>query len=234
MSATGSNNPIYTTVQPLDPNYNVTPLPQEVRTTTAPTTPQQPQQPQYGFGLDFGRNVAGNELVSNQMNSLLSDSNPYIQNARQRGVEYANSRGLMNSSIAAGASQRAATEAALPIASADAAAYRSAGDQTYGAGSRLRELDVASRLADRSRMFDVQAQDWLANSAFNREFNGTLAMLPIASSMDMWNGLLQLAASDPAIFTPTVLAGYQDFFQLGIDEYMSRYLQGAAPTGPGG
>lgn len=49
------------------------------------------------------------------MDDLLNKEGSYITNARRRGLEQANSRGMMNSSIAAGASQRSALEAAQPI-----------------------------------------------------------------------------------------------------------------------
>lgn len=51
------------------------------------------------------------------LDQILNREGSYIANARRRGLEQANARGLMNSSIAAGASQRAATEAAQPILS---------------------------------------------------------------------------------------------------------------------
>ena len=47
---------------------------------------------------------------------VLNSDNPYIENARRMGLEHASNRGLLNSSIAAGASQRAAIEASQPIA----------------------------------------------------------------------------------------------------------------------
>lgn len=55
--------------------------------------------------------------VQGWLNSLLSADNSYIQNARTTGLEQAAARGLRNSSIAAGASQRSAIDAAAPILS---------------------------------------------------------------------------------------------------------------------
>lgn len=57
-----------------------------------------------------------------QLNGLLQSDNPYMKQARRSGEEHANKRGLLNSSIAAGASESAAINAALPIAQADASA----------------------------------------------------------------------------------------------------------------
>ena len=58
--------------------------------------------------------------VSGRLHTLLQSDSPYIQRARTKAKQYANRRGLMNSSIAAGAGETAAIDAALPIAQADA------------------------------------------------------------------------------------------------------------------
>lgn len=64
-----------------------------------------------------GGNIPG---VSGRMERLLASDSPYLERARTRGLQFANRRGLANSSIAAGATEGAAIEAALPIATADA------------------------------------------------------------------------------------------------------------------
>ena len=58
--------------------------------------------------------------VENRMEGLLSSSSPYLEAARTRGLQTANKRGLLNTSMAAGASEKAAIESALPIAQQDA------------------------------------------------------------------------------------------------------------------
>lgn len=60
------------------------------------------------------------DTVAGQMSSLLGQDNPYMEAAQGNAMEQANSRGLLNSSIAAGAGTGAAISAALPIAQADA------------------------------------------------------------------------------------------------------------------
>lgn len=64
--------------------------------------------------------VQPNQLVSNQLTGLLSSNSPYMDQARLSGLNTAASRGLLNSSIAAGNSQAAAIQAGLPIAQQDA------------------------------------------------------------------------------------------------------------------
>lgn len=62
----------------------------------------------------------GSVLVEDRLTGLLQSDSPYMTAARQRGIETANSRGLLNSSIAGGNAEREAISAALPIASQDA------------------------------------------------------------------------------------------------------------------
>lgn len=83
--------------------------------------------PQYTASKDQVYEVTGNELVSNQLNNLLSKNNPYIQRARASAAEVGNSRGLLDSSITAGAGEAAAIDAAMPIAQQDAAVYSDRG-----------------------------------------------------------------------------------------------------------
>ena len=72
------------------------------------------------------RTVSADELVENRINNLLDSNNPYIQRARTSGLQFANQRGLLNSSIAAQASEEAAIARAGEIAAQDANTYAQA------------------------------------------------------------------------------------------------------------
>lgn len=207
---------------PTTPTQPTTPTLPAMPTLPRPTTPTTGSSAPYTpAGMDAGRMVTQNELVANQLNSLLNSNSSYVRNARQRGVEMAAGRGLVNSSMAAGAAQRAAIEAGLPIAQSDAQAYRSANDQTYAALTQLRQMRVAGDI-----------QNWLGAESFNREWNGALAMLPIRSSMDMLTYTTQRAMEDPAVYTPDVLSGFNNFFNQNMFDIMGRYFGGG--TTPGG
>lgn len=66
------------------------------------------------------------ETVQGQLSGILAKGGDYIEKARADSAGVANSRGLLNSSIAAGAGESAAIGAALPIAQADAGIYGTA------------------------------------------------------------------------------------------------------------
>lgn len=57
------------------------------------------------------------QVVQGYLNDLLSQDSAYMRNAQQQGLNIASSRGLRNSSIAAGNAQQAAIEGSMPILS---------------------------------------------------------------------------------------------------------------------
>lgn len=69
------------------------------------------------------------ETVQGQLGSMLASGSPYLERARAGAAQTANRRGLINSSIAAGAGEAAAIDAAAPIAQADANIYNQASGQ---------------------------------------------------------------------------------------------------------
>lgn len=73
--------------------------------------------------------TAGGDTVEGRLTSLLEKDNPYLVGARTRAAQTSNARGLLNTSIAAGAGESAAIESALPIAQQDAQYYQSQGLQ---------------------------------------------------------------------------------------------------------
>ncbi len=66
---------------------------------------------------------AGTDTVQGQLSGLLQKENPLMQRAYYKGQDYANSRGLLNSSVGAEAAQAAMMDVALPIAQQDSSTY---------------------------------------------------------------------------------------------------------------
>jgi len=67
--------------------------------------------------------VAPEATVEGRLAGLLSQNNPYIDRARTEAAQLANRRGMLNTSMAAGAAEGAAIDRALPIAQQDARAF---------------------------------------------------------------------------------------------------------------
>lgn len=87
------------------------------------------------------RTVQGNELVKNQLTGLIAGNSQYITQAEDRARNEASSRGMMMSTMAAGAGRRAAIDAALPIASQDATTYGRTASENMAAVNQDRLAD---------------------------------------------------------------------------------------------
>ena len=85
----------------------------------------------------------GTMTVEGRLEGLLDSDNPYIANARQRSAESSASRGMQNSSIAAGAGERAAIESSLPIAQQDAETYFTQQLENLGAQNDMVQLNTS-------------------------------------------------------------------------------------------
>lgn len=129
-------------------------------------------------------------LVANQLTGILAKDSPYLQAARTRGKEYANNRGLLNSSIGAGATERSAIESALPIAQQDAGVYSQAGllAQEASQQAALTNLQAAasSQLSEQESRQSLSLENLQQEGANYRQetelaYNEKIALLNIAA-----------------------------------------------------
>jgi hypothetical protein len=139
------------------------------------------------------REVQDNDLAQHQLNRILSKDSPLIQLSKTQGMQYGNSRGLLNSSIAAGASQNAMIQNAAPIATNDANTYFNQGRANQDSTNQFRltqathqheAAEAAKQRAfqaeqnERQRAFQAQ-QDAIIRefqareNALEREFQGS-------------------------------------------------------------
>lgn len=114
---------------------------------TAVGTPGAPQPP-------IDPNTYENDDVVGQLNAITSADSGYMQLARTSGLQTANRRGLLNTSIAAGASQAAAIAAAAPLASQNAS--QSAQRNLTRLGAHFTGEQQQADIASREKMLDEQ------------------------------------------------------------------------------
>lgn len=81
----------------------------------------------------------GEDTVAGQMTGLLASESPYMTSARSNAQQAANARGLLNSTMAATAGEKAAIDSAMPIAQQDASYFQNQ-------GLAARSTDSTSRL----------------------------------------------------------------------------------------
>jgi hypothetical protein len=173
--------------------------------------------------------VSGTTQVSRSLQQLLNPNSAYIQNARQRGAEQAQARGGINSSIAAGASERAAMEAVQPLVQqavdVDQQKYKLLAEdylaqQGYKAQSALADKSGALQMALAQQQ--ANSENWLSEQNFGRAMFGQT----FANSIGMLNMVQQYGLEDPELYTPEVLSGYTNFFQQNMNDLLSRYFGG--------
>jgi hypothetical protein len=176
-----------------------------------PVAPPRRSQAQGIQGTDdraYTRQVTGDELVENRLRGLTNRNDLYMQNAARRGMQTVARRGMGLSSIAAGAAERSALEAAMPIASADAATFgrtqaenmealnrglmqeRDIQNQQTIEGSRLAQAGSDTAMRERIAMlgFDVDLQRQREDLAFRGEQQG------LDRSQQQWRDQFALGA----------------------------------------
>lgn len=102
-----------------------TPTPSNYKTGLENLSLNAPPTATYTPATPVTAEVKPNQTAAWQLEQILGKDHPYIKQARLAGERYAASRGMVNSTIAGGASEAEAIKAALPIATNDANTYRS-------------------------------------------------------------------------------------------------------------
>ena len=137
-------------------------------------------------------------VVQNSLSAMLDPNSAYIKNARRQGAQLAAQRGGINSSISAGAAERAAIDAAAPLA-----------QQAVNI-----QQNREQQLAD----------DWASQQNFNRAMMGQYAQTTFNTSLDMLKFFQQAALEDPELYTPEVTSGMSNFFQRNLNDILGRYF----------
>jgi hypothetical protein len=96
------------------------------------------------------------ESVVKQVTGLMSQDSPLMTQAKTAGLQQANQRGLLNSSMAIGSAQDSAYRAALPIASQEAAQRAQRNAQSIDIGSRegMQQKDIDAQRGMQERQFE--------------------------------------------------------------------------------
>ena len=143
-------------------------------------------------------NPTGDALVENRIAGLLNQNNPYMQAARTSGLQTAQARGLLNSSMAGEAAQAAAIKAAFPIASQDATTFGTAGMANQNATNEASKL--SAELGSRQLISDntLRSQENIARA--NNESSQLTASAAIEATQlaNMGSTMAELMAKNNA------------------------------------
>lgn len=141
---------------------------------------------------------SGTQMVQDTTGVFTDPNSRLIQDARQRGYEFAQTRGGINSSIAAGAAEREA----LGLAQSQANTA----------------LNIEQQRE--ARLWD----EWATQQNFNRAMFGQLSQGAFSSTLNMLQSVQQYALEDPELYTPDVVSGYSEFFTRNFNDIFSRYF----------
>lgn len=186
--------------------------------TLAPSTVQ-------GYTADK-MTVNNDMLVENRLNSIINKDNPLMQSARTAALQGMNSRGLLNSSMAGEAAQKAVIDSAMPIAQQDAETYRIAAKSNQDAENEARQFvaqaqnqrDIDNaKLATEVSLQNVKMQ---LDAAIANQDNARTVMLENAKN----NLTAQLAVYSANVQAETANAQMQNNLNIAQGNAMSGTL----------
>ena len=180
------------------------------------------------------REITSDQTVAGRLDTLLDKNSPYIQSARASGMDYAASRGMINSSMAAGASEKSAIDAAAPIAAQDASTFAASGLSAQNANQQNTGMQYQSALktiADAQALFNstsLQEQQGQISSSLQAQKDAATAQLQTAlKSMDINVDMAKIDSANRSSFVNAigpVMQQYQSSFtniQTQPDSVMS-------------
>ena len=119
--------------------------------------------------------VSPDMTVQSQLRSVMDTNNPLMQQARTQGLQIANERGLLNSSIAESGAMDSMYKAALPIAVADAATYAKSASENAGNATNItnNNTSAATSIANTAANNDTSRFNNAANNATTLAVNNS-------------------------------------------------------------
>ena len=111
--------------------------------------------------------VSPDMTVQSQLKNVMDSNSPLMQQAKTQGLQIANERGLLNSSIAESAAMDSMYKAALPIAASDAATYAKSASENAGNATNITNSNTsaATSIATNAANNDTSRANTAANNA---------------------------------------------------------------------
>lgn len=186
---------------------------QDIGNTEIPTYPEYDAE-KIGATLESEAPIASGldyvdedkSTVAGQLNSLLNSESPYIQQARLAGEKQAASRGMLNSSMSAGASEAQAIQAAAPIAQQDAATYAKAQGMEQAAQNAQNQTQTEGIISSELNIQNAE----IAQGAQNIQ--------------NKFTALMQGASEANTVLLQDMQNGHQEFM-TGIEQDFNQVIQ---------
>lgn len=155
-----------------------------IGTATAPVVPAAPTQKNWWeqpgvtdaptglIGKTAKWTPTADQTVAGQVKNIIAEDSPLSQMAVARSNEDMNRRGLINTSMAVGAGQKALYESALPIATQDAATMASAGQ--FNANSENALQSQSNTIRQQTATSNLQVAADLAKTDLDNQFKASM------------------------------------------------------------
>lgn len=121
------------------------------------------------------------DSVENRLTGMLQSDSPLMKRAEQQGYQTANKRGLLNSSMAAGAAQGAMIDRATPIATAEAQFANNKNLQTTDIAAQMDRLTTQAGFTKELTVMDNVAQMERVQFSANEEMKRLQASMANAN-----------------------------------------------------
>jgi len=170
------------------------------------------------------------QTVQGQLQGIIASNSPLMQQAQTTALQQMNKRGLLNSSMAVGAGQQAVISQALPIASADAAAYQTqnkfnAEQANVAAAANQAATNEASKFGATAENVAAAANQAATNEA--SKFGASAANTAELSNVSATNRAAEFGASAENTAASQTATDINKNVNLMLDESMKVALANA-------
>ncbi len=205
----------------------------------APTAPAAPPTPSIttaqmqpitapGTPTGFGQVTQPRQRVDEIAADMMTPDSPLMRQAETRGLQSANRRGLLNSSIAVGEAQRAQLDAIVPMASAEADLRDRTQQRGFQAGQARLDRDQQTRLTT----MEIEARERLARLDLDQNTRrgaegmisnilsleqNTLANIMANTKLSSGERQRQIQAAEARLRTQ--MAMVEDLFSINVGQY---------------
>ena len=157
------------------------------------------------------RTITPQETVQGQLKSIIDENSPLMQSAKGEALAQSNSRGLINSSLAVQAGQKAVIDTAAPIAAQDASTYAASGLSAQNANQELNQtkynalLGTVTKAQELSNAMQLATQQGKINSDLQAQQDAaTYKLQTTLKQMGIDVDLQNIAQNDRQAFTGSI------------------------------
>lgn len=182
----------------MDPNNVSRATASKATTTNAQASAAQAAMAQAYTYDAYKQQVQQNELAQYHLNNMLASNSDYIKRAKTEGAQYAQSRGILNTTMGAGAAHGAAIDRAAPIATNDANTYAKRAETHIAEENTARRTNATNKTNVSMANANNQTQTNISNADRSTQVSLANADAKNKASITNANNATQVSQSNAA------------------------------------